>query len=94
MPPSWDRFPDQLHTHQTRLNRAERLLLLSNCFTHPTYGLGLLAITRAVAKADNNAAPATLRAIEDQLRAENPDQLDDDATIIVLAPSGMIGPSG
>jgi serine phosphatase RsbU (regulator of sigma subunit) len=87
-------FPDQLHTHQTRLNKAERLLLLSDSFTHPTYGLGLPAITRAVAKADNNAAPATLRAIEDQLRAENPDQLDDDATIIVLAPSGMIGPSG
>ena len=86
-------FPDQLHTHQTRLDKTERLLLLSDSFTHPTHGLGLPAITRAVAKADNNAAPATLRAIEDQLRAENPDQLDDDATIIVLAPSGMIGPS-
>jgi serine phosphatase RsbU (regulator of sigma subunit) len=87
-------FPGQLHTHQTRLNKAERLLLLSDSFTHPTHGLGLPAITRAVAKADSNAAPATLRAIEDELRAENPDQLDDDATIIVLAPSGMIGPSG
>ena len=59
----------------------------------PTHGLGLPAIARAVAKADNNAAPATLRAIEDQLRVANPDQLDDDSTIIVLAPSGMIGPS-
>ena len=69
------------------------MLLLSDSFTHPTHGLGLPAIARAVAKADNNAAPATLRAIEDQLRVVNPDQLDDDATIIVLAPSGMIGPA-
>jgi serine phosphatase RsbU (regulator of sigma subunit) len=86
-------FPDQLHTNETRLAKAERLLLLSDSFTHPTHGLGLPAIARAVVKADNNAAPATLRAIEDQLRVVNPDQLDDDATIIVLAPSGMIGPA-
>jgi serine phosphatase RsbU (regulator of sigma subunit) len=88
-----DDFPEQPHTNETRLDKAERLLLLSDTFTHPTNGLGLPAIRRAVAKADNNAAPATLRAIEDQLRVVNPDQLDDDATIIVLAPSGMIGPS-
>ncbi len=86
-------FPDQPHTNETRLDKTERLLLLSDSFTHPTHGLGLSAIARAVAKADNNAAPATLRAIEDQLRVANPDQLDDDSTIIVLAPSGMIGPS-
>lgn len=86
-------FPDQLHTNETRLEKTERLLLLSDSFTHPTHGLGLPAITRAVSKADSNAAPATLRAIEDKLREANPDQLDDDATIIVLAPSGMIGPS-
>ena len=86
-------FPDQLPTNEIRLDKTERLLLLSDIFTHPTRGLGLPAITRAVSKADNNAAPATLRAIEDQLRATNPDQLDDDATIIVLAPSGMIGAS-
>ncbi len=86
-------FPDQLHTNETRIAKAERVLLLSDSFTHPTHGLGLPAIARAVAKADNNAAPATLRAIEDQLRVVNPDQLDDDATIIVLAPSGMIGPA-
>src|ERR1700759_4269603 len=34
-------FPDQLHTHQTRLDKAERLLLLSDSFTNPPYGLGL-----------------------------------------------------
>jgi serine phosphatase RsbU (regulator of sigma subunit) len=86
-------FPNQLQTNETRLDKAERLLLLSDSFTDPTHGLGLPAIARAVAKADDNAAPATLRAIEDQLRVVNPDQLDDDATIIVLAPSGMIGPA-
>jgi serine phosphatase RsbU (regulator of sigma subunit) len=86
-------FPAQPHTNETRLDNAERLLLLSDSFTHPSKGLGLPAIRRAVAKADDTAAPATLRAIEDQLREANPDQLDDDATIIVLAPSGMIGPS-
>ena len=87
-------FPDQLQTNEARLDKAERLLLLSDIFTHPSHGLGLPEIERAVTKADNNSAPATLRAIEDQLRAANPDQLDDDATIIVLAPSGMIGSSG
>jgi serine phosphatase RsbU (regulator of sigma subunit) len=87
-------FPSQLSTNETRLEKTERVLLLSDSFTHATRGLGLPAIARAVAKADGNAAPATLRAIEDQLRVANPDQLDDDATIIVLAPSGMIGPSG
>ena len=87
-------FPDHLHTNETRLDKAERVLLLSDSFTSTALGLGLPAIARAVSKADDNAAPATLRAIEDQLRAVNPDQLDDDATIIVLAPSGMIGPSG
>ncbi|MEO8969112.1 MAG: SpoIIE family protein phosphatase [Solirubrobacteraceae bacterium] len=86
-------FPGQLTPNETRLERAERVLLLSDSFTHGTHGLGLPAIEQAVAKADGNAAPATLRAIEDQLRVVNPDQLDDDATIIVLAPSGMIGPS-
>lgn len=86
-------FPDQLHTNQTRLDKAERVLLLSDSFTDPTHGLGLPAIARAVGKADGNAAPATLRAIEDQLRAVHADELHDDATIIVLAPSGMIGPS-
>jgi Stage II sporulation protein E (SpoIIE) len=86
-------FPDHLRPNETRLDKAERLLLLSDSFTHPTYGLGLPTIRRAVAKADNNAAAATLRAIEDAIRQAQPDQLDDDATIIVLAPSGMNGPA-
>jgi serine phosphatase RsbU (regulator of sigma subunit) len=86
-----DGFPEHPRSNETRLEKAERLLLLSDSFTDPTYGLGLPAIRRAVAKADNNAAPATLRAIEDALREAHPDHLDDDATIVVLARTGMIG---
>lgn len=86
-------FPDRPHTNESRLEKTDRVLLLSDSFTGPALGLGIPAIAQAVAKADNTAAAATLRAIEDQLRVVNPDQLNDDATIIVLAPSGMIGPS-
>jgi serine phosphatase RsbU (regulator of sigma subunit) len=84
-------FPAQLHANETRLENAERLLLLSDSFTDPTHGVGLAAINRAVAKADGNSASATLRAIEDKLRESKPEQLDDDATVVVLAPSGMMG---
>jgi AcrR family transcriptional regulator len=87
-------FPDRLTSNTIRLDKTERLLLLSDSFTHPDYGLGLAVIGRAIAKADDNAAPATLRAIEDALREAHPDHLDDDATLIVLAPSGMIGAAG
>ena len=86
-------FPDQLDSNVAPLIRRQRLFCFLNCPTHPAYGVGLPAIKRAVAKADSNAAPATLRAIEDVLREAHPDRLDDDATIIVLAPSGMIGPA-
>jgi serine phosphatase RsbU (regulator of sigma subunit) len=87
-------FPDQLTINEIRLAKAERVMLLSDSFTNTTHGLGISAIARAVAKADENSAPATLRAIEDLLHEENPEQLDDDATIVVLAPSGTIGPAG
>jgi AcrR family transcriptional regulator len=89
-----DTFPDAVTSHTVRLDKTERLLLLSDSFTDPDHGLGLPTVAQAVAKADNNAAPATLRAIEDALREAHPDALDDDATIIILAPSGMIGPTG
>jgi AcrR family transcriptional regulator len=87
-----DTFPDAITCNTVRLDKTERLLLLSDSFTDPDHGLGLPTVTRAVAKAGDNAAPATLRAIEDALREAHPDALDDDATVIVLAPSGMIGP--
>jgi AcrR family transcriptional regulator len=89
-----DKFPDELTTSTIRLDKTERLLLLSDSLIDPETGLGLLVIGRAIAKADNNAGPATLRAIEDALREAHPDHLEDDATIVVLAPSGMIRAAG
>ena len=88
-----EHFPETVPTHRHQLDKNERILLLSDSFTDPEHGLGLPAIARAVAKAGRNAAPATLRAIEDALREAHPDHLDDDTTIVVLAPSGMIGPA-
>ena len=87
-------FPDQLTVGTIRLDKTERLLLLSDSLIDLDSGLGLPAIARAITKADANAAPATLRAIEDALREAHPDHLDDDATLVVLAPSGMIGAAG
>jgi hypothetical protein len=87
-------FPAGLVANSIRLDRTERLLLLSDSLVDPDGGLGLPIIERAIAKADDNAAPATLRAIEDALRETHPEHLEDDATIIVLAPSGMIGAAG
>jgi AcrR family transcriptional regulator len=89
-----EKFPDRPATSTIRLDTTERLLLLSDSLIDPDAGLGLSAIRQAIAKADDNAAPATLRAIEDALREAHPEHLEDDATIIVLAPSGMIGAAG
>lgn len=89
-----DAFPAGVTSHTVRLEKTERLLLLSDSFTDPDHGLGLTAIKRAISKADNNAAPATVRAIEDALREHHTDGLDDDATVVILAPSGMVGPAG
>ncbi|MFZ0387526.1 MAG: SpoIIE family protein phosphatase [Solirubrobacteraceae bacterium] len=86
-----DDFPDELTTSTIRLDKTERLLLLSDSLIDPDTGLGLPVIARVIAKADDDAAPATLRAIEDALREAHPAHLEDDATIIVLAPTGMIG---
>ena len=87
-------FPDRLTPHTIRLEKTERLLLLSDSLTDPDCGVGLTIIRRAIAKADDDAAPATLRAIEDALREAHPEHLEDDATMVVLAPSGMIGAAG
>ncbi len=87
-------FPERLTTSTVRLVKTERLLLLSDSLIDSDSGLGLPAIRGAITKADRNAAPATLRAIEDALRDAHPDHLDDDATIIVLAPSGTLGSAG
>lgn len=88
-----DDFPDEVQAHETRIVTGERLLLLSDGVTGDPDGdePGLVGVKRAAAKAAGGSAPATLRAIEDLVRETNPDHLEDDATLIVLAPSGMIG---
>jgi serine phosphatase RsbU (regulator of sigma subunit) len=81
---------------ETRIAPDERLLLLSDGVTGTgdarDEAMDLLA--RAVERAAGESAPALLRAIEDVVREHHPDSLSDDATLVVLAPSGMAGPAG
>ena len=87
-------FPDRVTSSAIRLDESDRLLLLSDSLIDPDRGVGLPIIGRAIAKADDDAAPATLRAIEDALREAHPEYLKDDATMIVFAPSGLIAADG
>jgi serine phosphatase RsbU (regulator of sigma subunit) len=90
-----DGFPTTLEVQSCRLVKGERLLLVSdgviNRRTATGTKLGLAGIKAAAAKSSNTSAPATHRAIEDAIREANPDELEDDATLVVLAPSGMLG---
>jgi serine phosphatase RsbU (regulator of sigma subunit) len=88
-----DDFPTDIQINDTRIVTGERLLLLSDGVTGDPDGdePGLTGIKRATDKSAGGSAPATLRAIEDLVRETNPDQLGDDATLIILVPSGMVG---
>jgi serine phosphatase RsbU (regulator of sigma subunit) len=88
-----DDFPDTITVNETRIRTGERLLLLSDGVTGDLDGTqpGLAGIRRAAAKSAGATAPATVRAIEDLVRETHPDHLTDDAAMIVLAPSGMLG---
>jgi serine phosphatase RsbU (regulator of sigma subunit) len=89
-----DGFPHDIQVNEARVVTGERLLLLSDGVTGDLDGdrPGIAGIRSAAAKAAGGTAPATLRAIEDLVRELNPEHLIDDATLIVLTPSGMIGP--
>lgn len=89
-----DDFPDVISVEETRVGAGERLLLLSDGVTGDLDGTrpGLAGIQRAASKSAGATAPATIRAIEDLVRETHPDELLDDAAIVVLAPSGMTGP--
>ncbi len=88
-----DDFPEDIEVTRTRIVTGERLLLLSDGVTGASPSPSTLAgITAAAARAQGATAPATVRAIEDFVREAHPERLDDDATLIVLSPSGMIGP--
>jgi serine phosphatase RsbU (regulator of sigma subunit) len=85
-------FPDAVTVNEARIRVGERLLLLSDGVTgdlEQTRAV-LTDIGRAMSEASGISAPATVRAIEDLVRATHPDQLSDDAALIVLAPSGMV----
>ncbi len=88
-----DGFPDDIEVIRTRIVTGELLLLLSDGVMGPDPSDASLAgLSRAVTRTQGASAPATVRAIEDFVRDAHPDHLDDDATLIVLTPSGMIGP--
>lgn len=73
-----------------RLEPGERLLLLSDgVLERATRGgrqFGLAGVRAAVARCAPGAAP-TLRALEDAIRSASMDPLEDDATVVVFAPT-------
>lgn len=84
-------MPARAEVQQRRSAVGERVLLLSDGVldrrTEDGGVLGLDGVHAAALKALSTSAPATLRAIEDSLRESAADPLDDDATLIVLAPT-------
>jgi len=75
-----------------RLEPGERLLLISDgVLQRSTQGggtFGLEGVRRAVREATDSAAASTVRALEDAIRAASVDPLEDDATVVVFAPTG------
>jgi AcrR family transcriptional regulator len=76
--------------HQRRLEEAERLILHSDGITArrtPQGLFGLDGIERAVRGAPSRSATGIARAIQEAVRDAAVDPLQDDAVVIVLAPS-------
>jgi serine phosphatase RsbU (regulator of sigma subunit) len=77
-----------------RLQPGERLLLLSDgALDRRTSGggtIGLDGIRGAVARARDMSAPSTVRAIEDAIHDASSEPLEDDATVVVFAPSTRV----
>jgi serine phosphatase RsbU (regulator of sigma subunit) len=74
-----------------RLEPGERLLLISDGVldrrTADGQPLGLDGVREALASAVDAAAASTVRALEDAITAASTDPLEDDATIVVFAPT-------
>jgi serine phosphatase RsbU (regulator of sigma subunit) len=74
-----------------RLESGERLVLLSDGVLDRTTGegrpFGLDGVRAALADARDVGAASTVRALEDALAAASADPLEDDATIVVFAPT-------
>ena len=81
---------------QRRIEPGERLLLLSDgILGRPTRDggtLGVRGVHEAALKAPGTSAAGTVRAIEDAVRENVVDPLEDDATLIVLAPADLDAP--
>jgi serine phosphatase RsbU (regulator of sigma subunit) len=87
--------PDRVFTvSHRRLEPGERLLLLSDgVLGRRTSGggtIGLDGIRGAVARARDLSAPSAVRAIEDAIHDASSDELEDDATVVVFAPSTRV----
>jgi serine phosphatase RsbU (regulator of sigma subunit) len=84
-------MPDDVPVHQRRLRPGERLLLLSDGLlgrrTRDGGTLGVAGVHAAALKAASSSAAGTLRAIEDAVRENVVDPLDDDATLVILVPN-------
>jgi serine phosphatase RsbU (regulator of sigma subunit) len=84
-------MPAQAPVGERRLQAGERLLLLSDgILGRPLMGggrLGTAGVHAAALKAHSTSAAGTLRAIEDAVREAVVDPLDDDATLVILAPT-------
>jgi serine phosphatase RsbU (regulator of sigma subunit) len=79
-------------TDRKRLAPGERLLLLSDGVlgrrTHAGGDFGLDGVRAAVRGVESEAAAPIVRRLEDAIAAASADPLEDDATIVVFAPSG------
>jgi hypothetical protein len=84
-------MPERAPVGERRLYAGERLLLLSDgILGRPMVDggtLGTAGVHAAALKAHSTSAAGTLRAIEDAVREAVVDPLDDDATLIILAPT-------
>jgi serine phosphatase RsbU (regulator of sigma subunit) len=82
---------DAIAVHQRRLRAGERLLLLSDGLigrrTRDGGRLGVEGVHAAAIKASRTSAAGTIRAVEDAVRENVVDPLDDDATLVVLVPN-------
>jgi len=91
-------MPERAPVGERRLAPGERLLLLSDgILGRPTVDggrLGLEGVHHAALKAHSSSAAGTLRAIEDAVRESVVDPLDDDATLVILAPADPAVPAG
>ena len=74
-----------------RLAPGERLLLISDGVldrrTHAGARFGLEGVRAALRQATGPSPAETVRALEDALTARSEDRLEDDATIVVIAPT-------